>query len=125
MPIWYISDIIPYTGTINLDTVNIEYTVLELKDMDTYYMVTGYLDLSGMQRGSEVYVREYLDLAQGTYKKYLSYRFRGEQIDPLVMVTPKYLTDTDNYKLTLLLSGGQPISIPYKLLVFKYASKEM
>jgi len=125
MPIWYISDIIPYAGTINLDTANVEYIVLELKNMDTYYMVTGYLDLSGMQRGNEVYVREYLDLAQGTYKKYLSYRFRGEQIDPLVMVTPKYLTDTDNYKLTLLLSGGQSISIPYKLLVFKYASKEM
>jgi len=125
MPIWYISDIIPYTGTIDLDAANVEYTVLELTNMDTYYMVTGYLDLSGMQRNNELYVREYIDLTQGTYKKYLSYRFRGEQIDPLVMITPKYLTDVDNYKLTLLLSGGQPISIPYKLLVFKYTSREL
>ena len=125
MPVWYISDIIPYEGTITLDTPNVEVVVIELTNVNAYYMVTGFLDLSNMQSNSEIYLREYIDLTQGIYKKYLSYRFRGEQIDPLIMITPKYFTPNDKYKLTLTLTGGSPLQIPYKLLVFKYASREI
>jgi len=125
MPVWYISDIIPYEGTITLDTPNVEVVVIELTNVNAYYMVTGFLDLSNMQSNSEIYLREYIDLTQGIYKKYLSYRFRGEQIDPLIMITPKYFTSNDKYKLTLTLTGGSPLQIPYKLLVFKYASREI
>ena len=125
MPVWYISDIVPYEGTITLDTPNVEVVVIELTNVNAYYMVTGFLDLSNMQSNSEIYLREYIDLAQGIYKKYLSYRFRGEQIDPLIMITPKYFTSNDKYKLTLTLTGGSPLQIPYKLLVFKYASREI
>ena len=125
MSVWYISDIIPYEGTKTLSEYNAEVVIIELSDINAYYMVTGYLDLSNMQSDNEILVKEYIDLAQGTYKKYLSYRFRGIQTDPIVMVTPKYLTPNDRYKLVLVLTGGSPIDIPYKLLLFKYSSREI
>jgi len=122
---WYISDIIENKGTIVLDTMGIEYTLIELSGIGQPYMVTGFIDLSNMIDDSELYLREYIGFDAGEYKKYLSYRFRGVQIDPLMLITPKYLMDNDKYKLTLLLSSGSYLEVPYKIIVFKYTSREL
>ena len=123
MSVWYISDITPYQGTATLDIYDTEVIIIELSSVANYIMITGYLDLSNMQSDSEILVREYIDLTQGVYKKYLSYRFRGVQTDPIVMITPKYLTPGDSYKLALVLKAGSPIQIPYKFIQFTYASR--
>ena len=125
MVVWYIEDIVPYEGTIMLDTPNVEVTVIELTDIGKYYMVTGYLDLSNMLSINEIDMKEYIDLGEGVYKKYLTYKYRGEQLDPIIMLTPKYFTPNDNYKLTLTLLTGTSLQIPYKILLFKYNYREV
>jgi len=125
MGVWYIEDIISYEGIITLDIPNVEVTVIELTGIGKYYMVTGYLDLSNMQSINEINMREYIDLGGGVYKKYLTYKYRGEQLDPIIMLTPKYFTPNDNYKLTLTLLTGTSLQIPYKLLLFKYNYREV
>jgi len=125
MTVWYIENIVPYEGMITLDTPNVEVTVIELTGVGKYYMITGYLDLSNMQSINEINMREYIDLGGGVYKKYLTYKYRGEQLDPIIMLTPKYFTPNDNYKLTLTLLTGTSLQIPYKLLLFKYNYREV
>jgi len=123
--VWYIEEIVPYEGTITLDTPSVEVTVIELTNIGKYYMVTGYLDLSDMLSVNEIDMKEYIDLGEGTYKKYLTYKYRGEQLDPIIMLTPKYFTPNDNYKLTLTLVSGTSLQIPYKILLFKYNYREV
>ena len=92
---WYIRDILIYEGTVTITDIGTEVTIIELSNMTNYYMVVGYLNLLNMQRGDEILIREHIDLGLGAYNKYISSRFRDEQEDPIVMITPKYFTNHD------------------------------
>jgi len=117
---WYIRDILRHEGVITITDIGVEVVIIELSNMTNYYMVVGYLNLSNMQRGDELLVKEYMDLGLGVYNRYISARFKDKQDDPIVMITPKYFTDYDKYKLTITQTAGVPRQIPYKILVFLY-----
>jgi len=117
---WYIRDILVYEGTVTIENIGEEVTVIELSNMSDYYMIVGFINLGSMSRGDELYVTEYIDLGSGVYDRYISARFSNEQRDPLVLITPKYFTSNDRYKLTVKQTSGVPLTISYKILVFIY-----
>jgi len=118
--VWYISDIIENKGTATLTDIGVEVAIMELVNVGKYFMVSGYLDLSNMLETNEITMKELLDLESGVYKSYLTCKFKGIQPDPILMITPKYFTPFDKYKLSLILNAGTGFSVPYKFLIFIY-----
>lgn len=86
----------------NITANGTEQTLLEYEDVGR---VIGYIDLSEMDVGDSVILRQYMRLEKkGAYKKYAQQTFGGFQDPPLLYVTPK---ETDlGIKFTLEQTAG-------------------
>lgn len=80
-----------YTSTTTVGTVTMdgaEDTVFEVTDYNV--MVEAYLDLSNMQAGDEVYVRQYIkNTSGGAYVQYAEIPYNDAQDYPQLWITPK------------------------------------
>ena len=71
----------------NLLANGLEQTLLEFEGVAK---IIGYVDLSGMEAGDTVIIRQYMKIVEGgDYKKYAEQPIVGSQPEPLVYITPK------------------------------------
>jgi len=86
----------------NLHADGAEQVLLEFVGVAT---VSGYVDLSEMQAGDTVIIRQYIMLTMGKeYQKYAQESYVGAQEQPMIYITPK---KSDNaLKVTLQQATG-------------------
>lgn len=84
----------------NLHADGLEQTLVEYTETGK---VSGYIDLSSMQLGDKIVIRQHL-MVNGSYQKYAEESYENPQNIPIIYVTPK---ETDKgLKVTLQQTNG-------------------
>jgi len=106
-----------YTGTAAVSQLQQETTVVELGPFSDDWMVEGYIDLSGLQDGDAVVVREYIALDGSNYRLFLQAQIAGPAAEPAIRFHTKTLHANMKYKVTVAQTSGTPRSVPYVFIV--------
>lgn len=102
-----------YTGAAVVDKLNEEVTVVELGPFTDDWMVEGYIDVSQLEGGDELEIREYIALDGAGYELFLAGTVSGPASEPVVRLHTKTLLSGMKYKVTVVQTSGTPRSIPY------------
>ena len=105
-----------YSGTVSPSAIDSETTVLEIPGETDDYIVEGYIDLSQLESGDEVVVREYIAVDGTNYQKFLEVTFSGAQNEPVIRFHSKILLYNMKYKITITQTAGTLRSFPYGFL---------
>lgn len=111
-----IKDYVKFEGTLSPGSLGTEYTVLEITGEDEPYMVEGYIDLSALQSGDSVRIREYISVDGANYRIYEEGDFNGPVDKPVLRFHTKTLLGSMKYKVTLTQTAGTLRSFPYKFI---------
>ena len=106
-----------YTGIATVSQLNAEITAVELGPFSDDWMVEGYVDLSGLQSGDTVEVREYIALDSANYRLLYSATVGGPASQPAVRFHTKTLLSSMKYKVTVKQTTGTPKNVPYYFIV--------
>lgn len=87
-----------------------EQTLAELTES---VRVSGYVDLSKLQAGDTVVIRQYIKLF-ASYKQYYGEVYSGVQTEPMVYVQSKEIASST--KITLQQTGGTYRTFDYKFI---------
>ena len=107
----------PYEGTVTAN--GSEQTIVERTDNVTFWL-EGWIDLSNLNAGDSVVVREYVRIKSGgNYRKYAEKQYLGVQVLPALRV----LTLPSRYgiKITIHQTSGTYRSFDYQIHVVKRA----
>ena len=116
MPV-VISDKSRYAGIAAVSQLNLETVVVELGPFSDDWMVEGYIDLSGLQSGDAVEVREYVALDGANYRLLYSATVTGPAAEPAVRFHTKTMLSSMKYKVTVNQTAGTPRNVPYYFVV--------
>jgi len=107
--------ITPYDGSVSPSALNSETEVVNISDTDFY--IQGYIDLSVLQSGDEVVIKEYIVIESGGSPILYGKRtFSGVQEEPLVRFHNKMAPY--GYKVTITQTAGT-------LRTFKYSFRKV
>ena len=106
-----------YAGIAAVSQLNLETVVVELGPFSDDWMVEGYIDLSGLQSGDAVEVREYVALDGANYRLLYSATVGGPAPQPAVRLHTKTLLSSMKYKVTVNQTAGTPRNVPYYFVV--------
>jgi len=107
-------------GTVTVPSLNTEAAVVEINPQENDYIIEGYIDLSSMQAGDTLEIREYIAVDGANYAVYAYGTFSGAQDQPVVRFTRKTLQAAMKYKVTVRQTAGTPRSFPYGFIVLVY-----
>jgi len=107
-------------GTVTVPSLNAETTVVEAGPQADDYIIEGYIDLSAMQAGDALEIREYIAVDGTNYAVYAYATLSGPQDQPVVRFTKKTLQAAMKYKVTVKQAAGTPRSFPYGFIVMVY-----
>jgi hypothetical protein len=97
--------------------LNTETTVLEIAGASDDYMVEGYLDLSALQSGDTLVVKEYISVDGQNYWTFLTVTYNGPVSDPIIRFHTKTLLYNMKYKVTINQTAGSATrSFPYAFI---------
>ena len=116
MPV-VISNKSKYTGIATVSQLNLETTIVELGPFSDDWMVEGYVDLSGLQSGDAVEVREYIALDCANYILLYSATVTGPAPEPAIRFHTKTLLSTMKYKVTVTQTSGTAKNVPYYFVI--------
>jgi len=102
-----------YSGQVTPPSLNTETTVIEIAGEDEEYMVEGYIDVSQLQSGDSITIREYIAVDGVNYNTYITLTLTGAQQDPVLRFHTKTLLRNMKYKITITQTSGT-------LRTFKY-----
>ena len=105
------------TGTVSIESLNTETTVVEVGPEDDDYMVEGYLDLSQLSSGDILVLREYVAVDGANYALFMSVELRGPLAEPALRVHTRTLLSSMRYRVTVTQTAGTPRSVPYGFIV--------
>jgi len=108
-----------YQGSITPQSLNAETTIIEVADQAEPNIVEGYLDLSNLQDGDVLVVKEYINVDGENLKLYAQATYEGVQAEPIIHFHSK--TFQEGYKITITQTSGTLRSIPYWFLRLEYA----
>jgi len=96
----------------NLLADGTEQTLLEFEGIAK---IVGYVDLSFLELGDTIIIRQYMKIVEGgSYKKYAEQTLSGSQPEPLLYITPK---ETDVAILvTLQQTAGEFKKFPHNFM---------
>lgn len=107
-----LDDIIEVKGTVTIDSLNVEYTIIDITNPQNT-IVEGYIDLSTITDGDTLELVEYID-----NKIFSKVSFTGAQAEPVIRLENKMLPSNAQYKITVkLASGTTPKTINYVVIV--------
>jgi len=113
---YVITDVSPSEGKIELDALDKEVEVFSVID-DRILMVTGYIDLSEMQTGDTVVIREFIAIEPyGVPKGFNTLTYKDAQADPIICFPLKVIRGA--YKVTIKQTAGTPRSFKYQFITF-------
>lgn len=103
-----------YQGIVSLSSLNTETPVVNITAQSDDYMVEGYLDLSALQTGDGLIVKEYISVDGQNYWTFLTVTYSGPVSDPIIRFHTKTLLYNMLYKVTInQTSGSATRSFPY------------
>jgi len=107
-----LDDILEYKGTVSIDTLNVEYTIIDITNPQNV-IVEGYVDLSSLATGDSLDLTEYID-----NKVFSKVSFTGPVAEPVLRLDSKMLPTNTPYKITVnLTQGSTPKTVSYAILV--------
>ena len=115
MPIVIISKT-PYSGSVSPSALDTEVTVIEITGETNDYMVEGYIDLSALQAGDMVEIKEYIAVDGTNYQLFLKATFSDIQDQPVIRFHTKTLLSSVKYKVTITQTSGTLRSFPYAFI---------
>jgi len=90
----------------------IEVLLSDLEDYEQPFVIEGYIDLSSMQSGDTIVLREYVAIESGvTYKLYATHTYNDAQTEPLIHFTKKL--GSYGYKVTAEQTAGAYRTLNY------------
>ena len=105
-----------------LKTNGQEQILVEFAGRNYAVTVVGYVDLSNMESGDIITIREYLKITEGgDYKKYAEQTYEGVQDNPIVYITSKEAKY--GLKVTLQQTAGSYKSFPFQFF-YEYEKYE-
>jgi hypothetical protein len=107
-------------GTVTAPALNAETTVVEVGAQSDDYEVEGYIDLSAMQAGDALEIREYIAVDGSSYQLFLRTVLGGPLGEPVIRFHRKLLLWFMRYKVTMVQTAGAPRSLPYGFVVMVY-----
>jgi len=102
-----------FYGTVTPPDLNVEATVVEIGAQSDDYIVEGYIDLSQLQSGDTVVVREYVAVDGVSLRKFLEVEFSGPVSEPVIRFHAKTLLYNMLYRVTVTQVSGTVRSFPY------------
>ena len=106
-----------YYGTVTPPGLNVETTVVDVGAQSDDYIVEGYIDLSRLDKGDEVIVREYTAVDGVNLHKFLEVGFVGPVNEPIVRFHAKTFLSFTLYRVTITQVSGTPRSFPYAFIL--------
>jgi len=106
-----------YSGDVTPTGLNTETTVIEIAGEAEEYMVEGYIDVSQLQSGDAITIREYIAVDGVNYNTYITLTLSGAQQDTVLRFHTKTLLRSMKYKITITQTSGT-------LRTFKYGFVE-
>jgi hypothetical protein len=108
-----------YQGSITPTDLNVETTIIEVADQAEPNIVEGYIDVSELQSGDTLIVKEYINVDGANLRLYAQNTYSGVQTEPIIRFHSK--TFQEGYKVTITQTAGTPRSIKYWFLRLEYA----
>jgi hypothetical protein len=96
------------------ETVLADGTEQIVLEVDKSGRFSGYIDLSEMQAGDTLRIRQYVAI-NGAYKRYATEQYSGAQSDPVVYITPKEVAT--RMKVTMEQTAGVFRRLPCNFVV--------
>lgn len=106
-----------YSGTASPSALNTETTVVEITGASDGYIVEGYIDLSALQSGDVLVVKEYISVDGVNYYTFLTVTYYGPLTDPIIRFHAKTLLYNMKYKVTVTQTSGTLRSFPFSFIV--------
>jgi len=106
-----------FKGTVNIPSLNTEVTVIEITGAVDDYLIEGYIDLSALQSGDKVIVREYIAVDGMNYRIFLNAPFSYPVDEPVIRLHTKTLLYDNKFKVTIeQIEGTPPRSFPFAFI---------
>jgi hypothetical protein len=105
-----------YIGVVSPLALNTETTVIEITGASDDYIVEGYIDLSQLQSGDVVIIKEYIAVDGVNYQSFLTVTYTDRPSDPVIRFHAKILTYNMKYKVTIMQTQGGLRSFPYSFV---------
>ena len=106
-----------YIGTVTPADLNVETVIVDISDQPDDYLIEGYIDLSNMQSGDTVVVKEYIAVEGDNYKLFTQVTYSGIQQEPIIRFHTKTLLHDMKYKVTVTQTAGTLKSFPYRFIL--------
>jgi hypothetical protein len=106
-----------YAGNVTPSDLNVETDVVNIGAQSEDYIVEGYLDLSGLQSGDTLEVREYIAVDGTNLRRFLMATYSGAQDDPIIRFHAKVLYKTCLYRVTVKQTAGTVRTLPYAFVL--------
>ena len=107
-----------YKGSITPPALGQETAIIEIADQAEPVILEGYLDLSGLQAGDAVTVKEYINVDGTGLKLYAQNEYSDAQSAPVLRFHSKTLQE--GYKVTITQTAGTLRSIGYWFIMLEY-----
>jgi hypothetical protein len=106
-----------YSGTATPSAINAPVTVVETGPQSDDYIVEGYIDVSGLQAGDALEIREWIAVDGTNYQLFLRVALSGPASEPVIRFHAKTLLASMKYKVEIVQTSGTPRSFPYGFIV--------
>jgi hypothetical protein len=117
MPVQIVEKI-NYVGSVTLDQLDREVTVVDIPAQLDDYMVEGYVDLSSISQDDVLVVTEYMSVDGANLRPFAQYSFSGPLSAPIYRFHTKTLYKSMLYRVTVkLVAGSVSKTIPYAFIV--------
>ena len=113
-----------YRGTVTPTDLNVETDVINLPDQGDDYVVEGYIDLSQLQGGDCVTIKEYIAVDGQNQRSFLTVTLCGAQRDPVIRFHSKEIPYDGKYRVTITQTAGVLRSFPYVFIVLVQGTAE-
>jgi hypothetical protein len=102
-----------FYGTVTPSDLNVETTVVEVGAQSDDYIVEGYIDVSRLQTGDALEIREYIAVDGTNYQLFLRTTLNGPVSEPVIRFHAKNLVFLMKYKVTIVQTSGSLKGFPY------------
>jgi hypothetical protein len=102
-----------FYGTVTPSALNTETTVLEIGAQSDDYIVEGYIDVSQLQTGDALEIREYIAVDGTNYQLFLRTTLSGPVSEPVIRFHAKTFVFLMKYKVAIVQTSGTIRSFPY------------
>jgi hypothetical protein len=102
-----------FYGTVTPSDLNVEMTVVEVGAQSDDYIVEGYIDVSQLQTGDALEIREYIAVDGSNYQLFLRTTLSDPVSEPVIRFHAKTFVFLMKYKVTVVQTSGALRSLPY------------